>query len=142
MPFAELGASDTMSAMTVERLSPSEVADHLSRMPEDLCDLILAARELVLATVPEVTEGIKFNSLSYYRPNEPWGSIGGHVCSIGVREDQVVLGFIHGAFLPDPKGLLQGTAKSKRDLPIASKRMLRDPAVKTLLRASLAHRPG
>jgi hypothetical protein len=111
-------------------------------MPEELVDRVLEVRDFVLSVVPEVVEGIKFNSLTYYRPDQPWGSIGGHVCSIGVREDEVFLGFLHGAFLPDPAGLLHGKAKSKRDLPIDSVRTLRDPAVKALLRASLEHRPG
>jgi len=46
------------------------------------------------------------------------------------------------AFLPDPEGLLQGNAKSKREMPIGSVRTLRDPAVKALLRAALEHRPA
>jgi len=127
--------------MIAQRLSPTELSDHLERMPEELVDLILEVRDFVLSVVREVVEGIKFNSLTYYRPDEPWGSIGGHVCSIGVREDEVFLVFIHGAFLPDPTGLLRGKAKSKRELPIGSTRTLQDPAVKTLLRASLTHRP-
>jgi len=128
--------------MAAKRLSPTEVSDHLERMPQELVDLVLEVREFVLSVVPEVVEGIKFNSLTYYRSDEPWGSIGGHVCSIGVRDDEVFLGFIHGAFLPDPAGLLQGEAKSKREMPIGSKRTLQAPAVKALLRASLKHRPG
>ena len=85
-----------------------------------------------------MTESIKFNSLCYSIPNAPFGTIGGNVCLISVREAKVSLGFIQGSGLPDPEGLLTGRAKAKRELPIRSAHDVKNPAVRDLLRASLA----
>ena len=40
------------------------------------------------------------------------------ICQIGIFPDHVRLGFIHGAFLPDPEGLLVGEPKYKKHLRI------------------------
>ncbi len=40
------------------------------------------------------------------------------ICQIGIFRDHVRLGFIHGAFLPDPDGLLVGEPKYKKHLRI------------------------
>lgn len=131
-----------MTAPDHSRLSPEELADYLCSCPPDLCDLILETRAFILGVVPEVHEGIKFNSLCYFKPNAPYGAIGGHVCGIGVRPDQVSLSFIHGAALPDPQGVLHGTARYKREVVIESSAILYDPAIAALLKAARAFDPA
>lgn len=74
-------------------------------------------RDLVLDAAPGVGESIKFSSLCYSVPDAPFGVIGGNVCMISVRDGGVSLGFIQGAELPDPAGLLTGSAKAKRGGP-------------------------
>ena len=127
--------------MTRQWLDGTEIARYLETCPGELCDLILELRELVQESAPQVHEAIKFNSLCYHKPNQPYGVIGGNVCMIGVRDDCVHLGFIHGAFLPDPDGLLQGTAKSKRQIEIRTPADIRRPAFTKLIRAAVAHTP-
>jgi hypothetical protein len=127
--------------MPRQRLSGDELARYLATCPPDLCDLILELRDFVREVAPEVHEAIKFHSLCYYKPNQPYGVIGGNVCGIGVRDDCVYLSFIHGAFLPDPDGLLQGTAKAKRDIPIHSRADIRRPTLTKLIRAAIAYTP-
>jgi hypothetical protein len=127
-------------------LDGSEIARYLDRCPGELCDLILELRELVQQAAPQVHEAIKFNSLCYYKPNQPYGVIGGNVCMIGVRGDRVrgdyvYLSFIHGAFLPDPDGLLHGTAKAKRHIEIRSPADIRRAAFTRLIRAAVAYTP-
>lgn len=127
--------------MARQWLSGDEVSQWLATCPDDLCDLILELRELVQETAPELQEAIKFHALCYYKPNQPYGVIGGGVCMISARDDCVHLGFIHGAFLPDPDGLLQGTAKAKREIPIRTSTNIRRAAFEKLIRAAIAYTP-
>ncbi len=125
------------------RLTGREVASYLKQAcPGALCDLVLELREVVLAAAPETVEAIKFNALCYYKPDEPFGSIGGNVCMISARHDFARLGFIHGASLPDPDHLLKGTAKAKRYIDLRSSRDLRRGPIKKLIQAAVAHQPG
>lgn len=118
------------------RLDPDTLTRRLDPHPASTREIILALRDVILDTAPGVTESIKFNSLCYSIPNAPFGSIGGNVCLIGVRDGRVSLGFIQGAGLPDPTGLLTGSAKAKREVPIPSLRMLQEPTVRALIAAS------
>ncbi len=121
------------------QLDPETLATHLDSFSASTREVVVALRDLILDTVPGVEESIKFNSLCYSIPAAPFGTIGGHVCSVGVRDGAVSLGFIHGAPLPDPTGrLLTGSAKAKRGVSIASRSTLRDPALRDLIRASHA----
>ena len=122
-------------------LDGTEIARYLDTCPDELCDLILELRELVQHAAPKAHEAIKFNSLCYYKPNHPYGVIGDNICGIGVRDDCVQLGFIHGAFLPDPQGLLQGTAKAKRHIEIRTSSEIRRTALAKLIRAAVAYTP-
>jgi hypothetical protein len=131
-----------MTAMTRQWLDGDELARYLDTCPADLCDLILELRELVQDTAPHVHEAIKFNSLCYYKPDQPYGVIGGNVCGIGVRHDCVYLSFIHGAFLPDPDGLLEGTGKAKRQIAIRTRADIRRNAFRKLIRAAIAYTPA
>jgi hypothetical protein len=58
---------------------------------------------------------------------------------ISVRGDCVYLSFIHGALLPDPDGLLQGTAKAKRLVEIRTSADIRRAAFAHLIRAAVAY---
>ena len=49
---------------------------------------------------------------NYYH-RELGGPVSAGVCQITLHEDHVRLAFIHGAFLPDPKGLLEGESLYK-----------------------------
>ena len=122
-------------------LDGTEIARYLETCPAELCDLVLELRELVREAAPQAHEAIKFNSLCYYKPNQPYGVIGGNVCGIGVRDDRVQLGFIHGAFLPDPDGLLQGTGKAKRQIEIRTPADICRAAFTKLIRAAVAYTP-
>ncbi len=119
----------------------AELELSLSSVSPEVRDLVAALRALVLETVTGVTEGIRFGALCYFRAGEPFGSIGGNVCMIELRDEKVALAFLHGASLPDPTGLLTGSTKAKRRVPIRDKVILRQEALRDLLRAAWAHRP-
>lgn len=114
------------------------MARHLAKCPDELGDIVLALRGVVLKNAPEADESIKFGALSYQLPNAEYGAIGGNVCLIDFRKGQVTLGFIHGASLPDRSGLLLGTAKSKRFLIIRTVADARRRAAGALIKAAIS----
>lgn len=63
-----------------------------------------------------------------------------HYAYLGVQRTHVNLGFYHGASLPDPAGLLEGTGKRLRHVKLRSLAEAKRPAVKALLRAAIADR--
>ncbi len=128
--------------MQAKRLEPSEIAALIRGWPGDFGDLALALRDLILDVGPDLAETVAFGGLCYYKPNRPYGVIGGNVCGIGSREDVLHLGFIHGAALPDPDGLLKGSGKAKRHIELRSARDLRRRAFRKLIRAAIAYDPG
>jgi len=128
--------------MPARRLNWSEIEKLIDGWDGDASDLALALRDFILEAAPEVTESAAFHSFCYHVPGRPYGVIGGHVCGIGVRGDHVELGFIHGASLPDPDGLLQGTGKAKRHIVIRDRKDFRRRAVKRLIRAAVAYDPA
>ena len=129
-------------AMPGKRLEGHAIAALMRDWPNEVCDLALELREFVLKAAPEVDEKIAFHALCYYKSDMPYGVIGGNVCMIGPRNDALHLGFIHGAFLPDPEGLLQGTAKSARHIELRSSKDIRRRAFKALIRAAVEHDPA
>ena len=102
--------------------------------------LLLAARRVVLETFPACNEFVKWGALSYQKP-DPDGAIKGGICQLYLHRGQVLAGFVHGAFLPDPAGLLRGSAKAKRTLVIPDAAFLEDPRFRALLRASARFDP-
>lgn len=63
-----------------------------------------------------------------------------HYAYIAVQAKNVNLGFYHGASLPDPSGLLEGSGKALRHVKILDLDAARRPAVVSLLRAAIADR--
>ncbi len=104
--------------MSGQRLEWSEIAKLIEDWPDQPRELAPELRSFVLRTAPELDETVAFNSLCYYKPGRPFGVIGGNVCMIATRGDCLYLGFIHGASLLDPEGLLRGTGKAKRQIEI------------------------
>ena len=127
--------------MEDRRLHPTEIEGLLSGWPEDVRDLARAARDLVLEIAPALSEKIAFGALGYVKAGVPYGVIGGNVCLVDVKRGRLRLAFLHGAFLPDPEGLLEGTAKAKREVPLADLEDLRRPAIAALIRAAVAYDP-
>jgi hypothetical protein len=85
----------------------------------DFQDIVLELRSLIASVAPDVTETAHRNGFSYYY-RERGGPVSAGVCQIGIHEDHVRLAFIHGAFLPDPKGLLEGPSRYKRFVRLRS----------------------
>jgi hypothetical protein len=63
-----------------------------------------------------------------------------HFCYISVSKDHINLGFMYGAELPDPEGLLGGEGKLLRHIRITRLEQLSNPALKELLNVASKHR--
>ena len=93
-------------------------------------------RALVRSTVPDLNwvpnhgqEGVGFGVDQY--GHDGWG-----VGVLGVAKNWVTLGFMRGAHLPDPRGIVEGTGRSVRHVKIRSAHELeeRREALVALLR--------
>jgi hypothetical protein len=84
----------------------------LDRCPAQLRDLVFELRNLIAAVAPDVTGTVLWEDLAYFNP-KVGGPIKGAICQIAILRDHVRLAFVRGAFLPDPKGLLEGKGRSK-----------------------------
>jgi hypothetical protein len=102
-----------------ERLPLYVIERYLQFQPQSLQDLLLEARSLVFKTAPHATEHIAWGGLLYHDA-DVGGPVKGAICDLSIQRDHLHVGFIHGAFLPDPAGLLQGDRKSRRGLDLDS----------------------
>jgi hypothetical protein len=119
----------------------TNLVELLADCPDHLCDLVLELRDLVRAVAPETTETIRWNALNYHKAHEG-GLVKGAVCQIVPRDDCLHLAFIHGAFLPDPTGLLDGDRKAKRYVRILTSDDVHNPAIQSLIRAAVRYKPS
>jgi hypothetical protein len=93
------------------------VEKYLQQVPPELRDIVLEIRNIVASIAPDATERQHGRGFSYYH-KERGGPVSAGICQIGVFHDHIRLGFIHGAFLPDPEGLLLGEPKYKKHVRI------------------------
>jgi hypothetical protein len=124
--------------MPGERLSTHEIERFLQFQPRYLQDLLFELRGLVFKAAPHASERILWNGLSYHDA-QIGGPVKGAICQLSIEGDHVIIGFIHGAFLPDPSGLLQGDRKSKRCLQVDSLEATPWGELEALLRAAAAY---
>ncbi len=91
------------------------IEKHLQYVSPELRDIVLEIRNIVASIAPGATERQHSRGFSYYH-KERGGPVSAGICQIGIFRDHVRLGFIHGAFLPDPQGLLVGEPKYKKHI--------------------------
>ncbi len=135
--------------MKPARLSPSQLAEHLLLETPDVARLVREVRKGVLGVARDSTEAVKFGVLCYFHADAWFGAIGGNICMIEVKDRpkgrgggrEVLLSFIHGALLADPKGLLRGRGKMKRFLPVRDADHVERKDVLALIRAARDLRP-
>lgn len=117
-----------------------EIERCLAYIPPGLRDSVLELRNIIHALAPGVTEVIQRKGFTYYY-KERGGPVSAGVCQIGLYPDHVRLAFIHGAFLPDPQGLLRGSEKYKRHVVLVSFEEAPWEALTELIRASARFDP-
>lgn len=99
--------------MDLSMITIKELEKRFSFLKEDLLNILLEIHNIVAEIAPDASLDMVGESLVYF-----YGSRGGHVsagiCITTAKPDHIRLAFIQGAFLPDPKHLLEGTTYPKR----------------------------
>lgn len=95
------------------------IQSFLQHAPAHLQDIVLELRNIVAVVAPDAVEVIRWGGLSYFHAGGG-GIISAGICQIEMHKDHVRLAFIHGAFLPEPRGLFEGSQKYKRYVRLKS----------------------
>ena len=127
--------------MNAAFLSTAQIEQVLTRYPTHLVEIALALREMVIEIAPDAVERVLRRGLGYHRA-ERGGPVRAGVCQIEIRPNHVRLAFIHGAFLPDPEGLLEGEPCYKKYVRIECYEDAPWDVLEALIRASAAYDPG
>ena len=114
---------------------PMSAEQFLATYAAPVRQLALAARERILAVVPEATERVRpgWKLIGYNAP--------AYFAFIAPQQDHVRIGFEWGVLLSDPAGLLQGSGSQVRYVHLHTRSDLRSRALPELLRTAAALRP-
>lgn len=109
-------------------MAATTVDEYIAESSGPVGETLQAARRLILDTLPDVEELMKWGTPTYRLPHaEP-------VCYLYGGNDHVNLGFLFGARLDDPDGLLQGAGKKdSRHVHLASPEDVDSDAIARLL---------
>ena len=121
-------------------LPPRFIERHLAFAPPELQEIALELRSLVASVAPAACERVHPRGFTYF-DGDRGGPVSAGICQIGVFKDHVRLAFVHGAFLPDPKRLLEGDRMAKRYVRIYSYQAAPWEDLKRLIRESLRFDP-
>lgn len=110
------------------------LADHSPAVRELCAEL----RRLIRAAVPDAAEAAYpgWHGIGYRHPES------GYFGAIFPHEDEVKVGFEWGALLPDPDGLLVGSGKQLRYLPLSIGQAVPAAALNAFLREALQLPPS
>ena len=106
-------------ALDFGMLPSYQIDYYLSRLSPGLSDIVREIRNLVAEIAPYATELMHSRGMSYFDAQRG-GTVSAGICQIIIYRDHIRLAFIHGAYLPDPRGLLEGSTKAKRFVRINS----------------------
>ena len=96
-------------------------------------------REVILEDFPEAVEVVRLGDRAANYGVGPKKMSEAHVY-VMPQPEYVNLGFYHGAELPDPEGLLEGTGAKMRHVKLRSVQDAGGPAVRELVAEALAER--
>lgn len=118
------------------------IEQYLEFTPPELADIVRELRNLVAEIAPQATERLHSRGLTYFDAARG-GPVSAGICQIAIYPDHVRLALIHGAFLPDPLGLLQseGERLAKRFVRLTSYEAAPWEALRDLIAASARYDP-
>lgn len=114
--------------------------DVVSDASAEIKEIAYGLRALLAEVMPGITE-------------VPWGhqktvgygigpkKMSEHFCYLAPQKNHVNLGFMYGANLPDPEGLLEGTGNLMRHVKIKTREDVERPAIRNLIEAASKHLP-
>ncbi len=112
----------------------------LQYLPAELRDIALELRSLIVAVAPTATEVVHRKGFTYY-DEDRGGPVSAGIYQIRLQTDHIRLAFVHGAFLPDPQGLLEGNRKAMRYVKLYSYNQAPWDDLKALITASARFDP-
>jgi hypothetical protein len=126
----------------LESPTDEEIEYALAERAPQMRETVLALRELVQETVPGIHEAIDMTDHMFGYGAHQYGASGWGAVYIAAYTRWVNLGFMEGADLPDPEGLLEGTGKTMRHVKIRSLEELkqREAALVGLIEAATVKR--
>lgn len=89
----------------------NRIEQALQGKSESLRETVQALRELVKKLVPDATETVNSWNIPTFEYNGP-------LCYYSVASKHITFGFLQGAHLEDPTGLLEGTGKNLRHVKL------------------------
>ncbi len=101
----------------VSMITCRELEKQFLHLDEDRLNILLEIHNLVAVVSPEAAVEIRRYRVVYYDVSRG-GPVSAGICQSLVKPDHIRLAFIHGAFLPDPRGLLEGATFPKRFMRI------------------------
>jgi hypothetical protein len=116
------------------------VERYLADAPAELQDIARELRSLVASAAPQACEKVHSRGLTFFDAQRG-GPVSAGICQIAVYDDHVRLAFVHGAFLPDPAGLLEGDRRAKRYVRLRSYREAPWDDLRRLIVASVRFDP-
>lgn len=121
----------------MERDLPDDFMAVLKYKDVALIALYNDLRAFVLELAPECNELLYHTHAltSLFTITEKMGD---GFCLIPIYTEHINFAFSKGALLPDPNGVLTGTGKLMRHIPVTKKEDYRNPTVITLVKAALA----
>ena len=129
--------------MSIPNGGPPEASEALSAFlasySPQVQELALALRALILRVLPSAIEQVDPPSkIIAYGTDRTYAGL---ICAIAPYKSHVNLMFAHGATLPDPEHLLEGTGKRARHVRITARAEVENPALRTLLETAAARVP-
>jgi hypothetical protein len=113
---------------------PKELLEFLQPYDPKIRRLALAIRALVIAEMAPCCENIYDAYSAVAIGYGPTDRLKDGIFHVAVYSKHVNLGFNHGAWLPDPRGILKGTGKSIRHITIASLAEVERPDIRSYVR--------
>ncbi len=105
---------------SISLMQPTRDVDvYLAHLPSELRDIVFELRSIIATVAPAATETFHRKGFTYYHA-ERGGPVSAGICQINLERDHIRLAFNHGAFLPDPRGWLEGDRLYKRYVKIYS----------------------
>ncbi len=110
--------------------TPSTVDEYVDAQTGEVLEILVALRALMRSTLPRAEERLKWGVPAYFRQE------GSPFCYLYAGRDHANLGFVHGARLADPKGLLEGQGERGRHIKLFASEKIPKTAIRSLLRAA------
>ena len=112
-------------------MAASTVEQYIEQASAPAAEILRSARRLILGTLPDVEERMKWGAPIYRMPS------GQDVCYLYGGKEHVNLGFLFGAQLDDPEGLLEGAGqKDSRHVRLDGPDLVHESAIVGFLQDS------